>query len=210
MTQPGPGASPEDTPVDVRAVSEHIERVLDDLAGVADERVAERAEELVRTLMSFYEVGLSRMLELLREQAGSNCDGEQLIADLGADDIVGGLFALHDLHPKSTHERVTEALDTVRPYLGSHAGDVDLLGIDDSGVVRLQLQGTCDGCPSSTVTVKYAIEKAINEAAPEITDIDVAGIAEQPAQTDPGGRTMLPLEAVDSRSTLECPVPEAP
>lgn len=184
--------------LDAQAVGEHIERILDELAGIADERVSQRATELVRMLMSFYGSGLRRILEVLHESPA----GAELLDELAADDLVGSQLVLHDLHPRSTVERVTEALDSIRPYLGSHAGDVELIGIDDDGVLRLRLKGTCDGCPSSTVTVKYAIEKAVNDAAPEITDIDVAGMATE-EDTGPGGRPLLPLQ------TAECPVPEA-
>jgi Fe-S cluster biogenesis protein NfuA len=182
----------------VDAVGERIEQLLGELAGRG---VAERAEELVRTLMEFYGAGLGRVVELLCEVEG----GEPLLERLTADPVVHGLLVLHDLHPKSTLERVTEALDRVRPYLGSHAGDVDLVGIDDEGVLRLRLRGTCDGCPSSTVTVKYAIEKSIHEVAPEVSDIVVEGLVpeSQSPQVGPNGRPLLPLEPI------ACPVPES-
>ena len=62
----------------------------------------------------------------------------------------------------------------VRPFLGQHAGDVELLAVDgDAGAVLLRLKGSCDGCPSSAVTLKLAIERAILDAAPEINRIDV-------------------------------------
>ena len=77
------------------------------------------------------------------------------------------LLILHGLHPLDVETRIARALDRVRPYLGSHGGDVKLLGVTD-GVVHLRLEGSCHGCPSSTVTMKLAIEKAIEEAAPEV------------------------------------------
>ncbi|HEV3398985.1 MAG TPA: NifU family protein, partial [Actinomycetes bacterium] len=86
---------------------------------------------------------------------------------------------LHDLHPKDTETRVVEALDQVRPYLGSHAGGVELLGIDPGGVVHLRLEGSCDGCPSSVQTVKLAIERAIEEAAPEVTAVEVENLTRE-------------------------------
>ncbi|MEC3981710.1 NifU family protein [Amycolatopsis sp. H20-H5] len=184
---------------DVGEVGEHIEHLLGELAAVAEPGVVEKAEDLVHLLLEFYGAGLTRVVDLLREAEG----GERILGLLTEDQHVKGLLILHDLHPKSTLERVTEALDKVRPYLGSHAGDVDLVGVDDQGVLRLQLKGTCDGCPSSTVTVKYAIEKAIHDAAPEISDIDVAGVVEEKVEVGPGGRPLLPLQA------LECPVPES-
>jgi Fe-S cluster biogenesis protein NfuA len=167
---------------DVDRVGERIEQLLGEFDG-AD---AELAEDLVHTLLEFYGAGLARIVELV---------DRPLLDRLAEDDHVRGLLVLHDLHPRSTHERVTEALDKVRPYLGSHAGDVEFVGIDD-GVLRLRLQGTCDGCPSSTVTAKYAIERVVREAAPEISDVVVEGVV--PEETGPGGRTLLPL--------VPCPV----
>jgi Fe-S cluster biogenesis protein NfuA len=84
-----------------------------------------------------------------------------------------------DLHPKDTETRVVEALDQVRPSLGSHAGGVELLGIDLGGVVHLRLEGSCDGCPSSLQTVKLAIERAIEEAAPEVTAVEVENLTRE-------------------------------
>src|SRR4029450_9981803 len=78
--------------------------------------------------------------------------------------------------PKDTETRVVEALDKVRPYLGSHAGGVELLGVDPEGVVHLRLEGSCDGCPSSTMTVKLAIERAIEEAAPEVIAVEAENL----------------------------------
>ena len=60
-----------------------------------------------------------------------------------------------------------EALDSVRPYMESHGGDVELLGIDD-GVARLRLDGRCNGCPASAATLELAIKEALDEAAPDL------------------------------------------
>src|SRR5262249_42532332 len=84
-------------------------------------------------------------------------------------------------HPLDVGTRVRQALERVRPQLGAHGGDVSLLGVWD-GVVRLRLEGSCHGCPSSTVTMKLAIEQAVTEAAPEVTAIEVEGIGEPTAR----------------------------
>jgi Fe-S cluster biogenesis protein NfuA/nitrite reductase/ring-hydroxylating ferredoxin subunit len=142
---------------------------------------------------------LARILELLDEQT---------VTPLLADKMVAGLLVLHDLHPQSTEERVLAALERVRPYLGSHAGDVEYLGLDPDGTVRLRLAGSCDGCPSSALTVKMAIEKGIEDVAPEVTKVEVEGVAPDPASpltagAVPEGATMLPLLQVSKQ-------PEAP
>ena len=69
------------------------------------------------------------------------------------------------------------ALDKVRPYLKSHGGNVDLLSVVD-GVVHLRLIGSCDGCPSSALTLKSAIERNIYEAAPDVNSIVCDGKTE--------------------------------
>ena len=97
-----------------------------------------------------YGAGLERMLEILAE--AGRLDQVALDA-LAADDLVASLLLVHGLHPHDVGTRVAAALDSVRPYLGSHGGDVELLGVDADGVVRLRLLGSCDGCPSSSVTL---------------------------------------------------------
>ena len=71
-------------------------------------------------------------------------------------------------------QRIVDALDEVRPYLESHGGNVELLAVEEA-TVRLRLQGSCSGCPSSTMTLKLAIEKAIQKAAPEVEEVIAEG-----------------------------------
>lgn len=177
---------------DASAVATRIDELLGKFDSTEAPGARETAEDLVRTVVEFYGEGLGRIVGILRERGEV---GGELVRQLAADELVGGLLAVHDLHPSSLEHRVDEALDSVRPYLGSHSGDVDLVGIDEEAVVHLRLRGSCDGCPSSTVTVKLAIEDAIRQAAPEVTDIDVEGVAapEPVTGTGPGGRTSLPV-----------------
>jgi Fe-S cluster biogenesis protein NfuA/nitrite reductase/ring-hydroxylating ferredoxin subunit len=71
------------------------------------------------------------------------------------------------------------ALEQVRPYLHSHGGNVELLGVE-KGVARLRMQGSCSGCPSSTVTLRLAIEEAIQKTAPDLERIEAEGVAKEP------------------------------
>jgi Fe-S cluster biogenesis protein NfuA/nitrite reductase/ring-hydroxylating ferredoxin subunit len=91
---------------------------------------------------------------------------------LVADDLVASLLLVHGLHPHDVHRRVSDALDRVRPYLGSHGGDVHLLDIVGD-TVQLQFAGSCKSCPSSAVTLELAVEDAIRAAAPEVSSIEV-------------------------------------
>jgi Fe-S cluster biogenesis protein NfuA len=159
----------------LREVGYRVEQVLGELRAVSDPVTRDRAEELVRLLVELYGAGLDRIVEVIAAEPG----GQRLVARLADDELVASLLVLHGLHPLTVEERVRRALDEVRPYLGSHAGGVDLLGVDESGVVRLALRGSCDGCASSAVTVKLAIERAIEEAAPEVTAVQVAGVTDR-------------------------------
>ena len=120
--------------------------------------------------MELYGSALARILEIVDDTGPA----DEIYDRLAADDLVASLLVLHGLHPLNVETRIARALDRVRPYLGSHGGDVKLLGVNE-GVVHLRLEGSCHGCPSSTVTMKLAIEKAIEEAAPEVARIEVEG-----------------------------------
>lgn len=160
----------------LREVGVRVEALLGELRSVAEPAVQRKAEELVRLLVELYGAGLERIVEIVV----GHSDNQALIDQLVSDPFVTSLLVLHGLHPVPVEARIQRALDEVRPYLGSHAGGVEFLGVDAEGVARLQLQGSCDGCPSSTLTVKMAIEQAIEEAAPEVTRVEVEGVTAPP------------------------------
>jgi Fe-S cluster biogenesis protein NfuA len=106
----------------------------------------------------------------------------ELIADFVADELVASLLLVQGHHPVPLDVRVESALESVRPFLGRHGGDVELLALDDDrGAVKLRLLGNCDGCPSSAATLRGAVETAILEAAPEVTMI----VVEEPSASAP-------------------------
>jgi Fe-S cluster biogenesis protein NfuA/nitrite reductase/ring-hydroxylating ferredoxin subunit len=170
---------------DPAAVGERIERLLE--ASAAGGPVAhERAEELVRLVVGLYGAGLERLLEIAHETGRLD---DVLLDALADDPLVSSLLLVHDLHPDGVQRRVEKALEGVRPYLGSHGGDVKLLDVSAEGVVTLQLLGSCDGCASSAVTLELAVEDAIRAAAPEVVSIEVS----QP----PKG--LIPVDALSVR-----------
>ena len=181
---------------DARALGARIEALLEELDVAAEPGVRDRVQDLVGAVIGFYGAGLERVVSVLREQAG----GERWVRALADDDLLGGLLALHDLHPDDVGTRIQAALDRVRPYLGSHAGGIDYLGIDDDGVVQLRLQGSCDGCPSSTVTVKLAVEQAVLDAAPEAVAVAVEGMVDEG-----GEQPLLQISMERVRSAPEPP-----
>jgi Fe-S cluster biogenesis protein NfuA/nitrite reductase/ring-hydroxylating ferredoxin subunit len=154
-------------------IGERVESLLAQLARQGGKAAAATAEDLVKVLVDFYGSGLARIVEVL----GAESDPVRALAE---DPLVSSQLILHGLHPVDVDTRIERALDTVRPYLGSHAGGVAYLGIDDEGVAHLKLEGGCHGCPSSSLTVRMTIEEAVLEAAPELGGIEVDGQAERP------------------------------
>jgi Fe-S cluster biogenesis protein NfuA/nitrite reductase/ring-hydroxylating ferredoxin subunit len=167
----------------VRQAGERIEELLATLRSTSG-RAADAAEELVRLLLALYGDGLGHIMDAL---AAEGAAGDVVRDRLLADPLVESLLLLHDLHPLDVDTRIQRALDRVRPYLGSHAGGVEYLGVGPDGVARLRLEGSCHGCPSSTVTVRLAIEGAVQDAAPEVTEVVVEGM------TDPPGPQLLQI-----------------
>jgi Fe-S cluster biogenesis protein NfuA/nitrite reductase/ring-hydroxylating ferredoxin subunit len=160
----------------VAKVGARVEELLGALKSGGFGPAADAAEELVGLLVGMYGDGLGQIMNVLAEQPG----GTAMIDALADDPLVESLLLLHGLHPLDLDARIQRALDRVRPYLGSHAGGVEYLGVDESGVARLKLEGSCHGCPSSTVTVELAITGAVQEAAPEVTDVVVEGMTAAP------------------------------
>lgn len=152
---------------------ERIDALLEELSRSAGPSIWPRVEELMQRTVELYGAGLERVLA---HATTAGADPERMRASFDADPLVSSLLVLHDLHPRSTRERVEAALEQVRPYLASHAGGVELLGIE-AGTVRLRMMGTCDGCPSSRITLETTIRQAIVRAAPEIEEVRVEEVA---------------------------------
>jgi Fe-S cluster biogenesis protein NfuA len=189
-------------PQNLRAVGDQIEQLLDELQATADPRSFERAAELLRLVSELYGAGLTRLVEM-----AAGRDGELVDAFL-EDDLVASLLLVHGLHPETLERRVDKALAGVRPLLATHGGDVELLGIDgDAGAVRLRLLGSCDGCPSSAVTLQLAVERAITEAAPEIVHLEVDEPSKVP---DRGAPVTLGTKPVAVEVNYPEPTPAKP
>jgi len=158
---------------DAEAVGERVEALLSELRSQAGPQVAATAEELVGCLVELYGAGLARITEIV----GEDESGPKLMDKLVADPLVESLLLVHDLHPLDTSARVRRAVEEVLPQLGSHAGNVEYLGLDEAGVLRLRLEQS--GC--SADTVRDLIEKAVAGAAPEAAGVAIE-LAQPPAE----------------------------
>jgi Fe-S cluster biogenesis protein NfuA/nitrite reductase/ring-hydroxylating ferredoxin subunit len=149
-----------------------IETLLGEIEALQDPNARAKAAEVVQVLLELYGEGLARVMDVVAEGK----ERERVFEALAEDELVSHLLLLHGLHPLDVQTRVTQALEEVRPYLRSHGGDVELLGIE-GGVVRVRLQGSCDGCPSSAATLELAIEEALQKAAPDLEGVEAEGVA---------------------------------
>ncbi|MDT5330414.1 MAG: hypothetical protein QOF31_1711 [Mycobacterium sp.] len=161
-------------------------QILLDASAAGGVTARERAEQLVGEVTDLYGAGLERILQIAVAADPS------LVEKFAGDDLVASLLLVHGLHPHGVERRIEDALDGVRPYLGSHGGDVTLLEVVDD-VVRLQFAGSCKSCPSSAVTLELTVEDAVRAAAPEIASIEVV------AAEAPGSSSVIPAESLLSR-----------
>jgi Fe-S cluster biogenesis protein NfuA/nitrite reductase/ring-hydroxylating ferredoxin subunit len=155
-----------------------METLLGEIEALKDPNARSKAAEVVQVLLELYGEGLARIMEVVAEGE----EREKIFEAFAGDELVSHLLLLHGLHPLDVETRVIRALEEVRPYLQSHGGNVELLGVEE-GVARLRMQGSCSGCPSSTMTLKLAIEEAIQKTAPDLEGIEAEGVAEEPKPT---------------------------
>jgi Fe-S cluster biogenesis protein NfuA len=196
--------------MDVHAAGARVEALIAELGSHGSRS---KAEELVRVLVGLYGEALERVMRIV-----TGAEATEVLHRLTTDDLVSGLLIVHDLHPLGTADRVLAALQEVRPHLGLHDGGVELLGVDPAGVVRLRLEGTCHGCPSSRLTVTDAVERAIMRAAPEVTRVDVEGLDQDDHEEHDDDQARghgtngtagdLPLLQIQRRPPGPCPIPE--
>jgi Fe-S cluster biogenesis protein NfuA/nitrite reductase/ring-hydroxylating ferredoxin subunit len=156
--------------MDAEQLIARVQELTGRLEDVEDDRCRELAEELTGAVVQMYGAGLERIVELI--------DDQETRDRLASDELVAGLLMIHDLYPVPIEERVMAALDSVRPYMESHGGNIELLGFED-GVVKLRLEGSCKSCRASSSTLELAVRQALQEAAPDLLGMDVEGVVEE-------------------------------
>ncbi|HKT60331.1 MAG TPA: NifU family protein [Gemmatimonadales bacterium] len=166
---------------EVRSRVARVEALLAKLEETDDGPARAAAMDALQGLVELYGEALARLVAQVSRECGA-----ETVARLAGDELVGHLLLVHDLHPLELESRVRQALEEVRPYLRSHGGNVELLGVD-AEVAHVRLEGSCHGCPSSAVTLRQAVEEAVRKAAPELTAVvqDGAGEDELPAVSQP-------------------------
>jgi Fe-S cluster biogenesis protein NfuA/nitrite reductase/ring-hydroxylating ferredoxin subunit len=180
----------------------HVDTLVGELQKLPDLASRALVEELLSTVLDLHGEALARMIDALGPRGEPATD--RLLERMASDDVIRGVLLLHGLHPLDLRTRVEGALESVRPYMRSHGGGVELLDVVGD-TVRIRLEGHCKTCPSSTVTLKLAVEKAIYEAAPDVEAIEV--VEPQHAQGPPQIAGLVALPVVNASNPRPAPRP---
>jgi len=134
-----------------------------------------KANALRTAIEEFHKAGLVKIIQGLK----SDARGHELLLELTAEPAVYALFSMHGLIRADLHTRVTRVIDMARPYIQSHGGEVELAYIEDN-IAWVRMQGACNGCSQTAVTLRNSVEEALREHVPEIVKVEV--VPNEPAQ----------------------------
>ncbi len=150
------------------------------------------AEGLLQGVDGLHRPGLVRLANLL--------DHHGLLEQAASDPAVAELLDLYDLVPRTREQLVERALVDVRPYIQSHGGQLEVVGVE-GGVVRVRLAGACSGCSGSAITLRRGVETALRDGFPGFERMDV----DEPLP-EPPRPTFIPLGEVRRAPTAVRPV----
>ena len=160
-------------------------RVDDAVAALADLDPAARkaAEELQGAIEAVHRAGLVTIVRAMRADEAAR----PVLFELVDDPVVHMLLSLHGILRPDPMTHAHQVLEQVRPQLHSHGGDVSLVRIED-GTAYVRLEGACNGCSMSSVTLRNLVEDALVEGVPAIMSVEVV--------TDQPSPTLIPLESL--------------
>lgn len=157
-------------------------------ASTLDPHPRRTALELKDAVEAFHKPALLHIVRTLK----ADPRGKELLFELVDDPQVHAVLALHGIVRASLQSRAQAALETVRPYLQSHGGDVELVDIID-GIAQVRLHGSCNGCSMSAVTLREGVEEGLVKGVAEITGIEV--LADEPTAA------FIPLGAIGKKES---------
>lgn len=155
-----------------------------------DDTSKRAALALKDAIEAFHRPALVHMVQVLREDPR----GKELLFDLVDDPSVRAVFALHGIIRADPVARARSALESVRPYLQSHGGDVELVRVEN-GTAAVRLHGSCNGCSMSAVTLRELVEEALVNGVDEIVGIEV--LDDEPTVA------FVPLSAIGRKNIAE-------
>ncbi|HTY29451.1 MAG TPA: NifU family protein [Mycobacterium sp.] len=164
---------------------ELAKRVDDAVAALAglDPDARAVAEELKAAVEAIHRAGLVTMVRRMRADDGARA----ALFDLVDDPTVHLLLSLHGIVRPDPVTQANRLLASVRPQLHSHGGDVTLVRVED-GIAYVRLEGACNGCSMSSVTLRNLVEESLVQGVPSILSVEVL-----PNDPTP---TLIPLESL--------------
>ncbi len=119
-----------------------------------------------RAIEALHAEALKRLIRAVK----SNPAALEAMAAAAGDEVVYAVLRRHAILKPSLNERVDAALQSIRPMLASHGGNVELVSVAPPAI-EVRFIGACDGCPASALTFHAGVKKAVQDACPEITEI---------------------------------------
>ena len=149
-----------------------VAELAEELLNHPDSQVREQITELLDWVDVFHREGLGRLVEMIRAWRG-----EIFLESVNRDEIAGPFLDAYDLGETDdldleAEEAVNGALEEIRPYVESHGGMITVDSIVD-GVVKVNMLGSCDGCPSSAATLTAGVEEALRRHWPNFRRLEV-------------------------------------
>lgn len=141
------------------------------------------AEELQAAVEAVHRAGLVNIVRRLRGDERAR----PVLFELVDDPVVHLLLSLHGIVRPDPVTHANQVLDSVRPQLHSHGGDVALVRIED-GTAFVRLEGACNGCSMSSVTLRNLVEDALVQGVPAVTKVEVVVAEPSP--------TLIPVESL--------------
>ena len=170
------------TEPDIDTLAQRVDDAVAALAGL-DPAARAAAEELKAALEDIHRAGLVTIVKRLRADDATR----PVLLELADDPVLRLLFTLHGIIRPDPMVLADRALAAVRPQLHSHGGDVALVRVD-AGTAFVRLEGACNGCSMSSVTLRELVESTLLQGVPAITAVEVL-----PAEPTP---TLIPIEAL--------------
>ena len=186
----GPGFEPvveavNPEPPSLRELAAELGARIEDLEQMPFPDVKERVFAVLQLMDFVHRVSVKRLSEQLEARG--------VFKDILEDQDIALLFTLYDLNPFDPSTRVERALELVRPYMRSHGGEVEVLEIEETGLVHVRLQGACQSCVASGATLKNGIEAALREGLEGFTGLVVHEPEAVNASLESAGLIGLPI-----------------
>ncbi len=157
-------------PPEFQHLLEWIGAGLERMEGIEEDRTREEVFALLEGIDVLHRQSLGRLLELV-----GNLGGHGLVERISQDPVVRTLLEMYDLPEADERTQVEHVLESIYPYFKSHGGKLEVLGVEE-GRVRVQLSGSCEGCPGTATTLQRVVEEALREGFPGFREL----VAEEP------------------------------